>query len=904
MRYTRMLGAAALAILMGMGGAAPVFASIIPQYDMTLTHTRAVAGQGSHADTFYDMTPIYLQIPAGSGSNSTPNIVGNTAYQYTFSGGSGGSGTGYLSAIAIPSSATLNRWLANTPAQLNYVIHTATYSHPVISFPFSSATVSQNEANGQDSLTTGPYCSDTGTGTACTVPGTTSTPDPLYQAIAVGHQLYAWKDGAWPSGSTSSGTSVTLTGADSATIDGNGNGQTNDYQVDLSPLITPPVPISLTNEVTGATTTEDLSVAVAGSWDGGAVAMPLGVPSGFKAKSLRYYTTQLPGTGGVGTTSYPNSEAAITSDPTWIGAADGLGNSVVAFGIAGQHPRVILWNVATGAYKAIGVGTIATEVWDATLYDSANNTLYVQDQYGNLYAFNMSTGDFLEDYAASGWTNKTSLTVAKELALDTASNTLYAVGDGNDLIGAFNPTTLALQCQDYTTSASGVKAVTSGACTSEYPQGPNVNSPAVLTDSNGDNTVVFDNQAGDLSLENNQALLTNSLGTFKQTAKISDIGSGYIGLLPDAGPNGDLVGWTNSDPDHQPALVLFQPATYSVAVCMADNAAGPGCYQSTTVPGDTTMNLTAFPMPVGVTAPSNGNDHEVSGSTGPVAYTVTGPGGTVVSGVAYTHTGAGTWASSWTTPANTSGSDQTYTITTTAVDELNQTATATTTVTVLPAQPPPVANSTLGTLTLACGYGGGGDHITVDHTCTIPSSVAGNTAAWFVQNPQYGAKFGDTIQLTLIVPPPKLSSNDTVNSVQLSAKLPYTQGIPNAPGYPNYTADTGNLYNLEAATLHLTQESQTGTQAYTATGYIIESWAGYPPDLQQANVGDTYSLSVEWKATVHYSYPFTYSCATSTHPNQTCSETRFGTVTYSGSAVAPVTINGTDYYTIATPIGY
>jgi len=912
MRLSRSMRGAALATLIGLVGAAPVFASIIPQYDMTLTRTRAVTGQGDHADTFYNMTPVYLQIPVGSTSNSTPNVIGNTAYQYTFSGGADGAGTGYLSAISIPSNATMASWLANSPDNQNYVVKTADYSggDSVITFPFSSTKVSQNEADGQDSLTTGPYCSDTGAGTACDISGT-STAAPLYQAIAVGHQLYAWENGTWPTGSSASGDSVTLTGSvEPAFINGNGN--STDYQVDMSPLITPPVPVQLTDSATQTSVTKDLSVAVAASWDGGAVAMPLGVPSGYKPSILHYFTTQPPKHGGIGTTAYPKSTAPITSDPTWIGSADGLGNAVVAFGIGGNHPRAVLWNVVTGAYKTIGVGTIAGAIWDATLYDSATQTLYVQDQYGNLYAFSTTNGALEADYLnVSGWTKGTkqypgALTIAKELALDHANNTLYAVGDGNDLIGAFN-LNLTIQCGSGSTSSSGVSVIGKGGACQEYPEGPNVNSPAVLTDSNRDNTTVFDNAQGQIWLENAQDLLVapsiNAQDSYKQTAQITDVGSSYIGVLPDAGTNGNLIGWTNNDPNGDPALVVFIPTTYTVAVC-ADTSAEPGCYASLTTAADTTVSLEAAVNPIGITTVSNGNTNVVPGSGSPVAYTVTGPGGTVVAGVPYAHVSAGTWTSSWTTPANTTGTDQTYTITTTAVDELDQSTTATTTVTVLPAQPPPVTNSTLGTLTLTCGYGGGGMPITVPHTCTIPSSVAGNTAAWFVQNPQYGAKFGDTIHISLTVPPPPLPTNDTVDSVQLTATLPYTQGIPNAPGHPHYVANSGNLYNLEPATLHLAQKAETGTNEYTAIGNLVESWDGYPPDLQNANFGDAFPLTATWKAVVAYQYPVQVSCATPKHPNKVCSETRYRTDTYKGSAEAPITVNGTDYYTIATPIGY
>ena len=69
-RVPRATLAAALAGLMGLVGAAPVFAALIPQYDMTLQRTRDITASGSHANQFYDVHPVYLQIPSGTASNT------------------------------------------------------------------------------------------------------------------------------------------------------------------------------------------------------------------------------------------------------------------------------------------------------------------------------------------------------------------------------------------------------------------------------------------------------------------------------------------------------------------------------------------------------------------------------------------------------------------------------------------------------------------------------------------------------------------------------------------------------------------------------------------------------------------------------------------------------------------
>jgi len=866
-RAPRATLAAALAGLMGLVGAAPAFAALIPQYDMTLQRTRDIIGSGSHANQFYDVHPVYLQIPSGSASNSTPTVIGNTAYQYTFTTG----GIGYLSAITIPSM---------TPAQVRanltsggYWVRTAQYTQsatgttiPPIEFNVGFTTNNQNEANGQDSLTTGPYTSTTGAGILA---GNTA-----YQAIAVGHNLYTWPQAAYPTSGAPTGHKVQI----------RGNVDNTDYQVDVSPLITPPVTVDGTTD-SGAATSWTSPMTVAESWDGGAVAYPTNVPSGDIAPNINYKTSQ--------DGQYPNTTAPLTSDPVWIGSADGIGNAVVAFGVASlRHPRVILWNVVTGQYQAIGVGQIGTKVWDAPLYDAANGTLYVQDAYGGLYAFSVATGALTGVYAPSGWTNTHQLTIAKDLALD--GNVLYAVGEGNDAIGSFD-----LNLKPSCTIPGGGGKTYTGCTDITTTYGPNVNSPTVLTDSNGNTTLVLNNAQGDLWLESSQDLFVVHGGTYSQT-RVVPLGSSYIGFLPDAGSQGDLIGWTNTDPEGRPALVVFVPESYRVAM-----AASPA-----TVASGGTVTLSATPSPSGVTWDGGNNPYSADGANAPVAYRIVGPTGYLYQpGAPYQRVNGG-WNATWSPPPNTTASPETYTITTTAIDELGQAATsAATTVTVEPVQPT-TQNSTVGELTLICGYGGGGLPIKVPHTCTIPSSVAGNTAAWFVQNPQYGAKFGDSIDLALTAPAPKLPSlpGIRITGEELQASVPYTKGVPNIPGYQGYVKGTGNMYNDFPATETLTP---TGANSLTATGYVVESWDGYPPPKGNGLVyGSTYTMRAEWKLLTTYQWVKSWTTTPSPtkndpHPSPVHhQETETGHITTSGAATAPVTVNGTDYYEVATPTGY
>ncbi len=82
-----------------------------------------------------------------------------------------------------------------------------------------------------------------------------------------------------------------------------------------------------------------------------------------------------------------------------------------------------------------------------------------------------------------------------------------------------------------------------------------------------------------------------------------------------------------------------------------------------------------------------------------------------------------------------------------------------------------------------------------------------------------------------------------------------------------------------------------------------ESWAGYPPHPNSANVGQTFTLAAAWHAAVDYHYTTYHACGTAKDP-KTCASTAYGSLTYSGSASAPVTVNGTDYYVVMTPMGY
>ncbi len=828
-------------------------AADIPAYDITTGRTRLVTAQtAGMATQFYSDIPVYEQIPTGTTSLSTPNVVGTTAYQYTFDSG----GTGYLTSLAIPSLTA--KQVIQQAGSKGYVIQAGQDTTTPIQFPVGYSE-KDNMASSQASLSTGPYVAGAPDGTQ-------------YQAIAVGKYLHTWAATAYPTNGSPGGTATDIPG----------NPGNTDFQIDDSPLITPPVTVSGLNLSTGSSVTWQSPVVVVGSWDGGLVAAPLHVPGGDGAITQYYTTSQPASLGGVaGTPQFPNDTGDITSDPTWVGSVPGVGSDCVAFGVSGTaHPRAVLFDVATGTYKDIGLGSIGSGVADATLWDGAAGTLFVQDLYGGLYAFGLD-GTLKAHYWPSSWTSS-SLLVGRDMAL--IGSTLYAIGGGGNVLGAFN------------TSLSPLHL------TSAY--GPDVSSPAGVTDPSGHTTVVISNSRGDLWLKSDGSAFATTSNTY-QEAIATPTGSAWIGYVPDAGNAHDLVGWTNSDPNGHPAFVLYVPMPYTMRAGVS----------SPTINSGDSITIYGSPLPKTVTVNST---YHPGGAISPVGFQVSTAAGTAITGwESMSHISQGQWQGIWTPPTNTTNQPITYTITVTGINELDQTASATTSVTVEPAGAPATQTSSNGgTLTLACGFGAGGLPITVPHSCTLPSWTSGNPAAWFVANPQYGVKAGDTINATLTVPAPALPNLPGIHTTaeQLQAHIPYTAGVPNMPGPGGNNPNTGqSLYNPNSGTQYwkvstTLKLAPIGANSLSAAGYLIETWDGYPPDLQNANIGNTYTLHADWTLKTSYQWTQTVTHCSPPPANggapacTTSTVIHNGTTTTSGTASAAITVNGTDYYAVATPM--
>ena len=188
----RLVTALLALITLGAAAAPVAHATDIPFYDFNTSRTRFLQPGDVTSQQLFSNVPVYLQVPRGQESNSTPTVVGSTLYQYTY----GTDGTGYLYAIPVTD--------LPVPTQVKYL----SANGSVVKFA-AGLDGSWNYADGQSILATSGG----------------------YQAIAVGKGLYWWPQSSFPVGQTLSSSyqwsKIIL-----------GNQGNNDDQVFMSTLIT------------------------------------------------------------------------------------------------------------------------------------------------------------------------------------------------------------------------------------------------------------------------------------------------------------------------------------------------------------------------------------------------------------------------------------------------------------------------------------------------------------------------------------------------------------------------------------------------------------------------------------------------------------------------------------------
>ena len=612
-------------MLLVMVPAASTRAANIPIYDVGVTRERVVNDPTLSPIQLYLSNPWYVDLPGQS--LSTPTIIGQDLYQYTYSGG-----TGTLYDITMPTlnpTAVLQQYGAKPPA---YLTAPTTVVRKLV-----FANVGDAAAQSQDSLATSQG----------------------WQSIAVGRTLYAWPQGQWPAAPTRAGHWIIWPSP--------GNTQ---FMVDMSPIITPPVTVKVYSIPSMRVEAMRLPMAVACSWDGGCVGSALGAPADTFASAVQYHTTQ----------DFPSdADTAITSDPAFI-AHEPLfgkapGDPAVVFGVASwSHPRLELLDLETGKAKAIGVGVIAAPVADAVMVDTTGSQplIVAHDEYGAVYSFNLygrlvsivtpqRAGRELGEDAAA--------TVAHAVLqpADSAKQMLVAPVSGSsddlawyaDYTGLSSPSTLIGSDPSFPCSAPGEDCRYTSVWSFSSFHGAGVSTgPGILLMPIAALGGAYINRP------------TYSTGGEMIAAKTSP----YVGVLIDGGPQHDLVSWTNGAPTGSGAIALWVPINYTM------EASAPP-----TAPSSDQVTVTGVPIPAGVTHDRILNATCNNSTTGsPVSMELTSSLGT--SGwLALNRTNLPTvsypwskWTGQWSLPANTTGKPVTWTVQVSGVDKFCQAATATT----------------------------------------------------------------------------------------------------------------------------------------------------------------------------------------------------------------------------------
>lgn len=620
-----------------------VNAANIPMYDGNTSRTRLIVDPSISPEQLYLSSPDYIHLPGQS--VSTPTVVGNTLYQYTYSGS-----TGTLYAVNLPqvnAAQVLKRYGNSLP---NYLTATAQYTAPPITFHTSEGAYG---VSAQDSLSTSQG----------------------WQSIAVGHTLYAWPQGQWPASQSAINNRTQILGAPGNTR----------YQIDMNPLITPPLPVKIFNTQTGQNQTVQAPMAVACSWDGGCSAHPLGLPSVDTYKLLFYKTTQ---------DFSGNSKAAITSDPVYIPSEPLFGGQpAAAFGVASwSHPRIELLDLITGRAKAIGAGEVGAAVADAVMLATPTGgqpMIVAHDEYGNVYVFALN-GTLLQVIPSNG----KQVELGEDGSLNNApfggalANVLQPVLTNNrvlsvplprklkydfnypDFVGSSSPSTV------YGASVNMPWCLGAQICRSVSAWSfSNLINPATGRTVSGSGIVLMSAVMAPAAVQSSSYVNTGEL--------ISSRTSPYVGVLLDAGPEQDIISWSNSTPLGG-AIELFAPVNYGITA-----------KTTASVPSGGTPTITAKPVPAGVT------DNRLSWSpcrTGASPVTVDLTSSLGMSGyLSMTRTTAPTtshpwssWTASYKLPPNTTGKPVTWSGTAQAEDKFCQIASTSIQVVEQPgSQPPP-----------------------------------------------------------------------------------------------------------------------------------------------------------------------------------------------------------------------
>ncbi len=323
----------------------------------------------------------------------------------------------------------------------------------------------------------------------------------------------------------------------------------------------------------------------------------------------------------------------------------------------------------------------------------------------------------------------------------------------------------------------------------------------------------------------------------------------WVSAIADAGPDHWVITWTDSNPAHQSALEVWEPMNYQITAWTNPATAVPG--QSIT--------LYTLPAPQGVTQQVSAAVPAYAGGTQTLQLQHQSPTG---------------WDITFPAPKKPG----TYTIPVAAATKAdlgllqNGTATAKVSVTIT-VQPNP------GTQTASAGSG----------NLTLQSYGLANLTHL---HPEGTTKLGDTIVATLTVP----RSDITVPSGATLVSAHITKATLTQPyGETNFTSTTNDII--------VSKQDEMTPNGLTATTKFLENWSGFPPPIPPQTQTWSGHITVDWIVHGRYSYQVQVQACSAPNKCQTTTQTRYKAFTVSGTANAPLTVTGTDWYIIGTQSG-
>lgn len=516
-------------------------------HDADLSRDNTVLDTGFTGLT-YNNNPYYVEINQWNGhaqhSNTTPSVVGNELYQYTFDD----YGKGYLTQINLTK--PQSEWTLGGGASLNETL-IATFDEG-----FSGANGEVNNAAG--------------------VSGPTITQG--YLAIAVGEYLY-W----WPVGHPEKAANRQIYGNPGNTIN----------LIAASPLITPPESASGVNIASGQPVSWQTPYAIVGSWSGGLISQPLYIPTNVIETSFNYKTT------------YDASNATndiVTSSPAWNPRTTVVGNGAAVFGVdaaqSGKY-RLILMNPATGSHKSIYTDQNGSPIFygpidsspvvvDKTKFPSApvpDGTIFVPDQGAAVYELSADGSYMADDTSAMDQYNPCIANIAVD-----GENVIW-VGKGH--------TTL---------NTTHIETFGGGGDSYQLTNFVGLNSPAVVRNGSADTLFLASTSSTGLAVMNpmNTSDLSVQFQNNKYTPQklyaqtLGSVTPNYTSVAADVGTDSTdgsqlhyIATWTNAGFDDMGSVELWTPAPlgYSVTATATPNIVNSG----------EQVFIQAVPSPEGIT---------------------------------------------------------------------------------------------------------------------------------------------------------------------------------------------------------------------------------------------------------------------------------------------------------------